>query len=148
MGQGDEVVATINEALGQATLLMSKHLFDRTELSPTALDVLYRLHDDGPARLTALASSVDISQPSMTQLIQRLERRGLVVRSADPADRRATLVTLTDGGLSLVDHHEQRVRQQLTEALAALPEADRHALHLAAHVALPILAALIDAAPR
>ena len=77
-------VDTVNEMLSQATVLLSRHLLDRTGLSPTASAVLYRLHAEGPVRLTTLAASVEVSQPSMTQLIQRLERKGLVTRLTDP----------------------------------------------------------------
>jgi DNA-binding MarR family transcriptional regulator len=137
-------VDTVNEALSQATLLMSRHLFDRADLSPTASEVLYRLHVEGPVRLTALASSTSISQPSMTQLIQRLERRGLVARSADPADRRAALVEISDGGRSLVLEHQDAVRARLRELLTMLPDGQADALSLAARVALPIIAKLIE----
>lgn len=136
-------MSTVSDALGEATLLVTRFLFDRADLSPTASDVLYRLHADGPARLTALAAAVDISQPSMTQLVHRLERRGLVARSPDPGDRRATLVSLTEGGLLLVDAHEVSARRRLADALARLPDGDRDALHLASRVALPILATLV-----
>jgi MarR family len=39
----------------------------------------------------------------MTSRLDRLERRGLVARTADPADRRGILVDLTPRGLELVD---------------------------------------------
>ena len=137
-------VDAVNEALSQATLLVSRHLFDRADLSPTASEVLYRLHVEGPVRLTALASSTAISQPSMTQLIQRLERRGLVARSADPADRRAALVEISDGGRSLVLEHQDAVRARLRELLTMLPDGQADALSLAARVALPIIDKLIE----
>ena len=53
---------------------------------------------DGPTRLTTLAAKEGVGQPSMTQLIQRLERQDLVTRLADPEDGRAALVAITDAG--------------------------------------------------
>jgi DNA-binding MarR family transcriptional regulator len=137
-------VDSVNELLSQATVLLSRHLLDRTGLSPTASAVLYRLHAEGPVRLTALASSVEVSQPSMTQLIQRLERKGLVARLTDPDDRRAALVTVTDGGRQLVLERQDRVRERLGELLAMLAQHQRDALDLAARVALPVINILID----
>ena len=137
-------VDAVTEALAQATVLMSRHLFDRADLSPTASEVLYRLHAEGPVRLTALASAVAISQPSMTQLIQRLERRGLVARSPDPADRRAALVAISEGGRRLVLERQDEVRARLRELLTMLPAGEGDALCLASHVALPIITKLID----
>lgn len=140
----EDDVDAVTETLAQATVLMSRHLFDRADLSPTAAEVLYRLHVEGPVRLTALASSAVISQPSMTQLIHRLERRGLVERSADPADRRAALVALSDGGRALVLERQGEVRARLRELLTMLPAGQGDALCLAARVALPIITSLID----
>ena len=89
-------------------------------------------------------SPTAISQPSMTQLIQRLERRGLVARSADPADRRVALVEISDGGRSLVLEHQDAVRARLRELLTMLPDGQADALSLAARVALPIIVKLIE----
>lgn len=137
-------VQAIHDVFAQATLLMTRYLFDRDDLSPTASAVLYRLDSEGPVRLTALATTVDVSQPSMTQLIQRLERRGLVERSPDPADRRAALVSITEGGRELVLDRQNGFRDRLSDALAALPAEQRDGLRLAAHVALPIVTQLVD----
>ena len=137
-------VQVVHDVLAQSTLLMTRYLFDRDDLSPTASAVLYRLDAEGPVRLTTLATTVDISQPSMTQLIQRLERRGLVERSPDPADRRAALVAITDGGRALVLDRQNGFRDRLGDALSALPVEQRDGLRLAAHVALPIVTQLVE----
>lgn len=141
----EDGVETIHDAFAQTTMLMSRYLFDRAGLSPTASAVLYLLHTEGPVRLTALAASVDASQPSMTQLAQRLERRGLVARSADPVDRRAALVTITEGGRQLVVEREVAVRDRLRVAVATLSPQERDALRLAANVVLPIVTGLVEA---
>lgn len=45
---------------------------------------------------TELARWAKVEQPSMAQLLGRMERDGLIERQADPADRRASLISLTD----------------------------------------------------
>jgi DNA-binding MarR family transcriptional regulator len=67
----------IAEALEQASILTTRHISDQAALSLTAARALGRLNEEGPIRLTTLAAAEGISQPSMTQLIQRLERQGL-----------------------------------------------------------------------
>jgi DNA-binding MarR family transcriptional regulator len=71
----------------------------RHDLSRTAASVLASLRDGGPQRITALAASEAVAQPTMTTLVGRLERDGLVRRGGDPGDARAVLVTLTPEGL-------------------------------------------------
>ena len=80
----------------------------------------------------------------MTQLIQRLERKGLVARLTDPDDRRAALVTVTDGGRQLVLERQDGVRERLGELLTMLSQDQCDALDLAARVALPVINCLIE----
>jgi DNA-binding MarR family transcriptional regulator len=46
-------------------------------------------------RLTALAAAEDTSQPAMTQLVQRMERQGLLQRLSDPANLLARCLLTT-----------------------------------------------------
>jgi DNA-binding MarR family transcriptional regulator len=57
---------------------------------------------DRTLRMSVLAFLADGSLPRLSQVIGRLERRGLVRRTPDPADGRYTLAILTDTGLDLV----------------------------------------------
>jgi DNA-binding MarR family transcriptional regulator len=73
-----------------------------------------------PGRLT---EALMISTGGMTSRLDRLERSGLVVRRADPDDRRALLVTLTPAGRELIDEAvgaglavQQRLLGDLTAA--------------------------------
>ena len=72
----------------------------RTDLGmPWAQARVLALVDElGPTRITTLAVADDCSQPTMTTTVQRLETLGLVTRSPDPTDARATLVALTAEG--------------------------------------------------
>jgi DNA-binding MarR family transcriptional regulator len=116
----------IGETLDQASDLAIRYLSERAGLTLAASFVLNRLHREGPSRLTVLAAKEGVSQPSMTQLIQRMERHGVVTRMDDPEDGRVALVALTDAGI-------------LAELLTTLTADEARALALAAEVALPIL---------
>jgi DNA-binding MarR family transcriptional regulator len=134
----------IGETLDQATDLTARHLSDRTGLSASAGFLLNRVRREGPARLTALAAMEGVSQPSMTQLIQRLERQGLVTRLADPDDGRVALVDITEAGQALIAERTQMRRERLTALMATLSPEEQAALALSAHVVLPILQRLIE----
>jgi DNA-binding MarR family transcriptional regulator len=94
---------------------------------------------EGPIRLTALAAKEGVSQPSMTQLIQRLARAGLVTRLADPGDGRAALIGITRDGQALLDDRKRLRRERLALLLATLTAEEESALWLSARVALPVL---------
>src|SRR6478609_8857991 len=103
----------IAEMLEQASILTTRHISDQAALSLTAALALGRLNEEGPIRLTTLAAAEGIAQPSMTQLIQRLERQGLVTRINDPEDGRAALVNITNAGRALMDDRRRDRRDRL-----------------------------------
>jgi DNA-binding MarR family transcriptional regulator len=138
-GNGREEIA---EALEQASILTTRHITNEA-LSLTSALALSRLNEQGPIRLTTLAAAEGISQPSMTQLIQRLERQGLATRINDPEDGRVTLVNITNAGRALMDDRRRDRRDRLAELLNALSPEDEAALILAANVALPIIRRLV-----
>lgn len=134
----------IGEVLDEAADLVLRYLADRADLSVSAAAVLNRVNREGPMRLTALATAEGISQPAMTQLVQRLERQNLLARLSDPADRRAALVIITAAGKQLLTQRTRTRRARLADLLAVLPGEDTFALWLSAQVALPIMRRLLD----
>src|SRR6476659_1619023 len=138
----------IAEGLEQAAILVVRHLSDRAALNLTASMVLDTLNREGPVRVTTLAAAAGIGQPSMTELVQRLERQRLVTRVDDPEDGRAALVTITDAGRAPLDDQRRDRRDRLAELFTALPEDEEVTLTLAMHVALPIIRRLIDDAQQ
>jgi DNA-binding MarR family transcriptional regulator len=133
----------IAEMLEQASILTTRHITDQAPLSLTAALTLSRLNKEGPIRLTTLAAAEGIAQPSMTQLIQRLERQGLATRINDPKDGRAALVNITNAGRALLAARRRARPDRLAELLKAVSAEDEAALTLAAHVALPIIRRLV-----
>jgi DNA-binding MarR family transcriptional regulator len=119
--------------------LTARFLIERAELSASAGFVLNRVNREGPIRLTSLAAKEGVSQPAMTQLIQRLERQGLVARLCDPEDGRAALIDITDEGRSLLGARRLARRERLTQLLETLPAEEQYALWLSLTVASPIL---------
>jgi DNA-binding MarR family transcriptional regulator len=111
------------------------------DLSLTAATVVARLVGDGPQRLTELAAGEGLSQPGMTQLVSRLERDGLVRRTASAGDRRGVLVAVTDAGAELVTRRRAERAAALDDLLGRLDPADQAAIA----AALPALARLADA---
>jgi DNA-binding MarR family transcriptional regulator len=133
----------VAEGLEQAAILMVRHLSVRAGLGLTASMALGTLDREGPARVTTLAAAGGIGQPAMTELVQRLERQGLVTRVEDPGDGRAALVTVTDTGRALLDDQRRERHERLAEMLSALPDEDEATLALTMRVALPIIGRLI-----
>ena len=141
---GEDASDCIGDLMDHAMDLTARFLTDRDDLSATAAYALNRVCREGPIRLTVLAAKEGVSQPSMTQLIQRLERQGLVTRLADPDDGRATLVGITANGQRLLDDRKRRRRERLAALFATLTAEERNALWLSARVADPVVCRLVE----
>jgi DNA-binding MarR family transcriptional regulator len=129
-----------NDLLDLVSLVIRSLSGDR-DLSLTAVATLGSLARQGPQRITALASAEGVSQPSMTQLIQRLEQRGLVIRGSDPSDGRVALVSLTEEGKAALAARRERNAEMIAELLAGLPDGDVDALNQALGAVLPAMRA-------
>ncbi|WP_071000306.1 MarR family transcriptional regulator [Methylobacterium sp. C1] len=65
-------------------------------LATAQLPVLSMLRDGAQLSQIELARRAKVEQPSMAQLLSRMERDGLVKRRSDPNDRRSSLISLTE----------------------------------------------------
>lgn len=64
------------------------------------LPVLYMLRNGAQMSQKDLAKFAKIEQPSMAQMLARMERDGLIRRTPDPADGRSSLISLTEEAVS------------------------------------------------
>jgi DNA-binding MarR family transcriptional regulator len=140
---GAEQIAAVLQA---AAVLLVRHLSYGQSLTSSL--VLAQVHDDGPVRISALAAESGVSQPSMTELVGRLEREGLVTRLSDPQDGRATLVGITASGRTLRSQLRRTILDRLVELLEILPAEDQATLNLAMRVASPLIQQLTQFAAQ
>ena len=110
-------------------------------LSLTATATLATLERSGPCRLTVLAAYEGVTQPAMTQLVDRLQGMSLLERTADPTDGRVVQVRITGEGRALLARR-RAVRAERVAGLLARLSPDDQALLTAA---LPALEALANA---
>jgi DNA-binding MarR family transcriptional regulator len=93
------------------------------EISRTEVGVLATL-SDGPRRITQLAMTEALAQPTVTQLIDKLEGRELVSRSRSEEDGRVVLVEITTAGAAALESVRALIRANMREALVDLPDAE------------------------
>ena len=110
-------------------------------LGIAASALLGRLSREGPSGLTGLARAERVSQPNVTQLVTvtRMERAGLVRRTADRSDGRGVPVAVTEAGAEVFAQRRAERARALGELMAELSESER----CATEVALSALARVI-----
>ncbi len=69
-------------------------------------------------RASEVAARLGMSRPSMSRLIRRLERRGVIVVEPDPTDGRATVLRATPAGVAMRVATMSRRRELILDALA------------------------------
>lgn len=103
-GQRDDVLA--DAVLGLSRALVGIALRSVAEESDDLTLVQFRalatLADHGSLRVAELASLLGVNSSTATRMALRLRRKGLITRSADPNDRRATRLEITADGVAIV----------------------------------------------
>jgi DNA-binding MarR family transcriptional regulator len=78
--------------------------------------------------MSELGAALGLAKSSLTGLVHRTERNGLVRREPDPQDTRAVRVTLTPRGSRIAEEFYARTCQRVEEVLAGLTAAERGTL--------------------
>ena len=115
------------DGLAQLSFLIQgllEHRARERDLSVVSTRLLGILRDRRPT-MNELARFLGLDKSSVTGLVDRAERRGLVERVPSPADRRAVLVNLTEHGRSQVSAAAARFEADVSAVLEHLTPADR-----------------------
>jgi len=122
-----EGMALVNklELLFSSLARTGSGLAEGTALTPTQRLALIELVDSGPLRLGALAERIGATDPTASRAVDGLVAAGIVMRQADPHDRRAVLQLATETGREWVERRRREVAAALDEALERFSPADR-----------------------
>lgn len=88
------------------------------DLQPAAYLLLAHLAGAGPSRSSALVDAIGIDKGAISRQVQQLTELGLVERTPDPVDGRATLLSATREARRRLDDVAAQRRAQLAERLA------------------------------
>jgi DNA-binding MarR family transcriptional regulator len=107
-------------------LLIDQHQQHIAEVDLTLVQAqVLRVLRRGPMQTGQLASELQISAPAITQLTDRLVRKGLIERQSAADDRRCVLIALSAKGKRLVDQFRKRRAELFNSALSDLSEAEQ-----------------------
>lgn len=121
----------VEEVLNGFSEVMSRLMIDHYQKQISELDLtlpqaqVLRVLRRGCLPTGQLASELRISAPAITQLTDRLIRKGLIERRATADDRRCVIVALSDKGIELVDQFRRSRRDIFNRAIGDLSEDDR-----------------------
>lgn len=108
--------------------------------NPQAL-VLRQVTQHGTITAAELGEALGLTAPTISDIIRRMEQRGLLTRIRDLTDRRRQLITATDTGRKALEHALPLMQESFLSRLAKLPDWERSQIL----ASLQRLAALMDA---
>lgn len=120
----DEIVAALRRII-RAVDLHSRYLAHEVGLTWPQLATLRAAERLGDCSIGALARAVHLGQPTLTGIVQRLERAGYVTRSPHAQDGRSVNVTITPAGRSLLKDAPSLLQDRFHTELARLKDWER-----------------------
>jgi DNA-binding MarR family transcriptional regulator len=108
----------------QAKELYTKELHKNYAITAAQLNCLLALHENGRMPPSQIAKLIMVKSSTVTGIVDRLEIKGLVVRSRSSSDRRVINIELTDAGIKLAHKAPPPIQQKILDALKELPEKD------------------------
>jgi len=89
-------------------------------VNPTEFGVLELLYHKGDQPLQQIGEKILLASGSITYVIDKLEKKGLIVRKACEKDRRVTYASITDKGTAFIEDVFPKHEQMIHETLAGL----------------------------
>jgi DNA-binding MarR family transcriptional regulator len=122
---GDESLADAFGAVARQLRERSAETLAPWDITPAHLRALRTLSRHGTMRLSELSERLEIAPRTATEVVDALESRDLVRRRADPGDRRATLVEVTERGAGVLAEIRAARGTEAGRVFGRLSPADR-----------------------
>jgi len=121
MSDHDDIVIALRR-ISRATELLSRQLFRESGLTVPQLLVMQAIAREGAPPTSRIARHICVSQATVTRIIDRLERDGLVARCKSTADRRVVNIRLTEAGHQKLVQARPPLQPGFVEKLDALAD--------------------------
>ena len=126
-GQRSGVLLTILSSQRAVLRAMTKSAA-REGMTLQQFSVLVVLARAGPVPMRTLSKELQVTPPNITGVVDRLERKELVKRLADPGDRRKKEIQLTAKGENLYERVRKGYSASIQESLDALTREEQEIL--------------------
>ncbi|MEJ2508607.1 MAG: MarR family transcriptional regulator [Gammaproteobacteria bacterium] len=123
----EDVLVALRQIV-RAIDLHSKKLVQRHGVTGPQMLVLKKLAEAAPLAVGELARRANLSQATVTDILDRMQRRGLVSRMRSEADKRRVLVTLTAEGTRLLETSPPLLQDSFVAGFQELPRWEQTAM--------------------
>ena len=143
----DNVMINLRKII-RAIDMNSKKLIKRVGLTGPQLVILHEIERCDEISAGDVARAVSLSQATVTGILDRLEKRGLVVRQRSKHDKRRIMVSITDAGRRILETKPPLMQDAFVEKFSSLREWEQNMILSALQRLVSIMDANeIDASP-
>ena len=121
MELSEEVLVALRQII-RATDLHSRYLVKKFGLTGPQLIILFRLSHSEPKSIGEISREISLSQATVTDILDRLERGALIYRERSSQDKRRTTVKLTENGIEILKNKPSLLQEQFLNRFSALEE--------------------------
>jgi DNA-binding MarR family transcriptional regulator len=115
----DSVMIALRKIM-QAIELNSKRLVKRVGLTGPQLVILQEVDRNGEVTAGEIARAVSLSQATVTGILERMEKRGLLARQRSDRDKRRIMVRITERGRQILDEAPPLMQEAFVEKFSSL----------------------------
>ena len=143
----DNVIISLRKII-RAIDMNSKKLIKRVGLTGPQLVLLDEIVRSGDITAGEIAQAVSLSQATVTGILERLGKRGLVVKQRSEHDKRRIMVSITTAGRQILETRPPLMQEAFVEKFSSLQEWEQTMILSALQRLVSIMdAKAIDAAP-
>ena len=123
----EEILITLRQ-ISRAMSIYSKSLDKHYGLTASQLIILQELSHSKQMAIGEIARKISLSQATVTDIIDRLTIKGLVIRTKNNLDRRQVLIKITSNGNNIIDKKPSLVQKEFLTKFDQLQRWEQHLL--------------------
>ncbi len=117
----DSVMIALRKII-QAIDMNSKKLVKQVGLTGPQLVILQEISSLGEVTAGEIARAVSLSQATLTGILERMEKRGLLSRRRSKHDKRRVMVSITESGMKILDEAPPLMQEEFVDGFSSLQE--------------------------
>jgi len=123
----EKILITLRQ-IARAMSIYSKSLDKHFGLTSPQLIILQELSQAGQMAIGEIARKISLSQATVTDVIDRLEAKGLVLRTKNSLDRRQVLIEITSNGKNIINKGPSLLQKEFLIEFDKLQKWEQHLL--------------------
>jgi len=145
---GLRILRTIRQII-RAVDIHSRKLNSEFKITAPQMICLYSLQRQGKMTLSELAGNVTLGKSTVNGIVDRLEEKGLLLRTRCTKDRRKVDLEITEPGKKITEQAPSLLQDRLATAIKKLPELEQAAIALSLERIVQLMEAdTLDASPN